>query len=1244
MDVAEVRASLSELLKPPSRGAAGEEGRGEAAAELRAALAAPKAPGLGRLVEAARQAGELDDALVAELLRRGRPARAFAGFLGGVPSRPGSPVARALGELTGRHLGGDPRRWRGLHDALGTARAALPDLLAARPVPADGTPPLPPRSVTDTLALLLEHAAPPHAAAALTALPDRTVDTLLARGTLPGPALTAAVVAHGDTRSRAALARHPRIDSRVLKDLVAADDPVVNASVYRNQRCPASLRRAITHALHRVPLDASLRAELLSPATDDSRSLAAPLLACGDPELVPRALRWGVRKVAQRYALLRVWECRGPETLRAVLADAEAMRYVHREVRADVAAALGEPDGATRLRAEGEPYEDPAALPRLLSTSRGTSTLRDLLNEPYAHDMRALAAANRRAPFMPKAAEELVRHEDATDAERAEFRLTLLNAAWRAGGRIAGNLTPPARRLEAESLDGSAGEWAVGMVRAGLLDPVLLVTAARPAAHAVGALRAVAADGLWTDGARAAFAALCEDTVGTRPHAWEALLTSLPAHPGTPAEALQDAARQEPTPAPAHPARAAELPGAEAAEPVTAEEPAALDGAVAPGGVVPRQGAVAGGEREPSGERAPSGEPVVADSPGEPDDPVAPEEPVGRLARCALGALDLLVSLAPDGAATLPEDRGVLRYLAAHREGVAPAWRHPGWLWRACEDQGLGDLVHPCETPTREEALAWLREHDGSEAEGRIADRAYLYGVLDADDLLHHLPAARLLTLPYGWEDLAFTTAWRRAVAAFLDRELGTDADAWLALAAIARDVDATASWPELLHRSRRAGRPSADVLRKLCAVADGGQAPTDPEAASRLLARGNHLWEWPLGALLCEAREETVAAVLPRFGPDGPWLLAAYLLRRTPTPHGPFAHLLDLRDPAALRLLSEQHRWLSDGSVLRLLDLADPDVDLALLRTSHDRAVLRRLAARKGPAAARLAADLRADPRAEPPGGSVWLESAEPDLVEYVLARSGKRLNLAQQLVGCMSLLRHGGPERLAALADSGVLGATATRLCRKALASDDPQSPLADRLRRELGPDRIVKRLRRARSRWETRAVIDTSPGPLDWDALEAAHHEEPLPAWEELVRGPEAPHGIRLRHAAHLPAPSPHGTPLGRELTVARLRHGIGFHHRRPVDALLDRLLETGQLTGRDLVHEAAPAAVVLAYLNRARRRRDAPAEVRAAVAETERLVRERLGDDPGAWRRVAARLTEREPAWEAHTPVPALLSVR
>ncbi|MFJ8696283.1 hypothetical protein ACIRED_25710, partial [Streptomyces roseolilacinus] len=346
MDAAEVRRALVDLV---GRSAPGEEpagapprppAPGEAAAALRAALASPRAGGLAKLVDAARAAGEPDDALAAELVRRGRPARAVAGYLDGHAPDPGGATAALLHELTERHLGGAPERWRGLHDALAAARGTLPELLAARPAPGDGDTLLPPKSVGDTLALLLEHTAPEHAAGALTALPDRTVEALLGRGALPGPALTAAVAAHGDSRSRAALARHARIDARVLKALVAADDPAVNAAVYRNARCTPSLRRTIAHALHRVPLDETLRAELLSPAADGSRSRTAPLLGSGDPALAARALAWGVRGVAQRYALLRVWECRGAEAVRTMPADPSVARHVHAEVRAEVAAAL----------------------------------------------------------------------------------------------------------------------------------------------------------------------------------------------------------------------------------------------------------------------------------------------------------------------------------------------------------------------------------------------------------------------------------------------------------------------------------------------------------------------------------------------------------------------------------------------------------------------------------------------------------------------------------------------------------------------------------------------------------------------------------------------------------------------------------------------------------------------------------------------------------------------------------------
>ncbi|MEU9861553.1 hypothetical protein AB0D99_11795 [Streptomyces sp. NPDC047971] len=1142
------------------------------------------------------------------LVRSTRPARTLTRHLVGTPP-PASEAALLLAALIERHLAGAPKRWRRLHDALGTSPHTLPELLADLPEPREGADRLPPRSVPDTLALLLELTPHEEAAAALTALPDRTVETVLAGGTLPGPALTLAVTRHGDSRTRAALARHPRIDARALKQLLGAEDPTVYAAVYRNNRCTPSLRRAVVdaHARSRVLLDPTLRAELLSSAGASSRSRTAPLLGSGDPPLVAQALAWGVRKVAQRHALLRVLECRGADAVRTMLADPAVVPYVHAEIRAEVTAALDAPDAAARLRAAGEPYEDPATLPRLLGVSRGTSTLRDLLNEPYAHDFRALAAANRKTPFMPKAAEELIRHEDATDAERAQFQLTLLNAPWRAGGRIAGNLTPPAVRLAEEELDETAADWAVGMVAAGRLDPVELIALARPAVRGLEALHAVAQRDPRADAAREARDLLADayrESVATGPHAEEALLRALAAHRGTLSEAVRDAG-------------AADGPSSDRPAPTrdTGTTPAA-----------------------------------VADPPGEP----APG-PVGERGRAALGAIDLLRSLAGPGTAPLPDDPAVLRHLSAHDVADVPGRRHPDWLAEACLAQGLTDLAHRCEAPTREEVHRRLAETPELAPLARIAERAYLHGIVSADDLLHHLPAAHLLLVPHDWRGLAFLTAWRRALARYLERELGTDADAWLRLAATARrsmatDGDTAISWPGLLARSRLDNdTTAADTLHQArtpigrASTFAPTEPPTSPGTAVNLLARGNHLWAWPLGTLLREARPDALAAIMPRLGPDGPWMLAAHLLRSTPTARTPLDHLLRHRDRGALKVLSEQSRWLDDAALHRLVDLADPDVDLALLRTHVDLAVRRRIAARPGVLAPRLAADVRADPLAELPGGrTAWLESAEPALIELVFERAGKHLTLAQQLVGSLNLLRHGGRRRLAALVESGRLGAAATRFCQKALTTDDPAAPLAARAARELTADRLAKRLRRARGHWQTQDILDSTPGPVPWQALEAEHAEDPIPFWEQVVRHPTAPHAFRLRNAAHL-----HGlsvtTPLGPELTVARARHGVGGHARSPVDALLDHLLRTGQLTGRDLVHEVAPAAVVLSCLNRARRRADAPEAVHVALAEVARLVTERLGHDTGAWQRVHARLTAPADDRSAAVAVPELLSV-
>lgn len=166
--------------------------------------------------------------------------------------------------------------------------------------------------------------------------------------------------------------------------------------------------------------------------------------------------------------------------------------------------------------------------------------------------------------------------------------------------------------------------------------------------------------------------------------------------------------------------------------------------------------------------------------------------------------------------------------------------------------------------------------------------------------------------------------------------------------------------------------------------------------------------------------------------------------------------------------------------------------------------------------------------------------------------------------------------------------------------------------------------------------------TPGGSSGTHRVAEHRADPIPRWDEIVRHPEAPYDFRLRHAAHLPEPALRTGPLGRELTVARARHGLDGRRHESLDPVITDLLSTGQLTGADLVHEVAPAAVVLSFLDRARRRSDAPAEVRSAVSETAALVRDRLGEDTAAWHRVFARLAGQAPGHDPVVPVSALLS--
>ncbi|MFF9198341.1 hypothetical protein ACF09L_24310 [Streptomyces sp. NPDC014779] len=1162
-------------------------------------------------------------------VERTRPARGVAAGVA-TAGGPDAETGALLRKLTERHLGADPDRWCALRDALATYRGELPALLADLPAPtpaAEGEvrPPAP-RSVHRTLGLLLEHAEPRHAATALAALPERVTTELLAGGPLPAPALVTAVVDHGDTRTRAALARHPRLDARDLARLAAVGDAGVTAAVYRNPRTTPSLRRTIADRFDTVPLDDTLRAELTAPHGRAPRTWLAPLLGSGDPALVLPALRWGVRRTAQQYALLRIWERSGPDAVRALLDAPDARSVLHRDVVDTVTAALAAPDGdgPRRLRAQGEPYEDPARLPALLATARGTTTLRDLLTEPYAHDLDALAAAHEKTPFMPKACEELARHEAASDEQRRAFRISVLNEPWRTGGRRAGNTTPPARRLAAEELDDSAPDWAEGMAAAGLLDPLDLVRTARPAGHALAALARLAERDLLGAEATAELRGLADTHLGEREDAWAALDTLLPQHRGSLAEFVAEAgkAADETVPAPAHEAPAHETPTHETPTHETpAHEPAARP------------------EDRP---------PTAPPAPPQPSAPASPR-PFRRGDRVlALAALDLLLSLAPDDAPR-PADPEVLRALTVQEPATAPGLATPAWFAAACAAHGIpaSEDGYAHEAPGLADVRSPLPETYGSGAQH--FERAYAQGVLPAEELLAVLPARRLLLLPYDWQRLAFADAWRAALARRLRTALGTDPEAWLRLAATVTASEAAAedlTWAELLECALSDARPAPGASTVI-----GRPRPATPDEALDLLAHGDHLWGWPEGTLLCLADPEVIAAVLPRLGPDGPWLLAAYLLRHDRTPPAALDRLLADRDPEALRVLATQSRWMErSGAVRHLVDLDDPEVDLALLRHGVSRTLVHRIVSRSRPGGgrpslgARVLADWRAGGAAWPAGGTAWLCSAEPDLVEALLDATGSRLGLAEQLLGCLRLFEHGGPERLGRLAARSALGRSATTVCAKALTAADPAAVLRARLDRELAPEKLVRKLRRSRSAAHTRDLVASLPPgePVDWAALEAAHAEEPLPHWQDLVRLDGVPEDVRLRHAALLPEPGPDGLHDSARLTRERARYGLGGLYRHAPSTQLDGLLAAGLLDAPDLVRLAAPAARLLAYLGAAARRTDAPPQAAEARTLLAVLVRSRLGTDPAAWHRVAERLTGLDPAWDPDSTVEALLT--
>ncbi|MGW4894533.1 hypothetical protein ACWEQL_20005 [Kitasatospora sp. NPDC004240] len=1202
--VTPVGAPASEGDAADARGAAGEgspQDAPAAAEAVRAALTGRRRTALGELVDAARRAGALDAALALDLLEHAAPARLLPGLLADADDPDGLVPAR-LRALTGRHLAADPARWAAVRDTLGAHRGTLSELFAAvapEPAPrpratprratatAPAAPPAsgnPPRTTWTALALLLAHADPADTGAVLERLPDPDLHRLLGSGSLPPAGLVDAVTDHGGPLARTALAGHPLADARLLKRLVAADDPTVNATAYHHPRATPSLRRSIAAGTPQtpgrtepVPLDLPTllgtgegRAAAASgagaasetgagdhaPAADLPAPKLRPLLASGDPMLVAAALTLAPRRIVVRWALLDVWRHRGPEAVRPLLDDPALHGTVPRTMAREITAALDDPAGAARLLATGEPYDDPDALVGRLHRHRSTDTITTLLNEPYAHDFPTLMAGHLAAPYMPAAAAELLRHEDATDEDRRVLRTTVLNDLWRGPGPIAGRTTDPAERLATESLGHGAEEWALECVRAGLLDPGLLLDTAHPAAPALTCLRGLVVAGELPAPVATRLTGLSRAHLGSRA-AWAELLAALGEFPGTLTELLE------------------------------------------------RSGAAAPADPPPT----------VLPAPEEPAEPHVPRLfPYGRDRCAALAAIDLLITLDADSPSAtdlpsaavppVPDDPAVLAFLArtavADRPGPMPRWLVDAWPAAGVEDPDL---------------------HFG----GGESDATYLAGIMDEAALFEAFPALLLALAPHDWQNTALLAAAGTALTRRLERELGADAGAWLRLLGFlhAQPADTRLTWSALLDGARTA--PDGDPA-ELARAADAALAADLDQ---------HRVLPWLPALALAHAGPDALAAVLPAVGASLPRVIARQLRKLDNRPPGAVAHLARTGGAATVTELARfTHPPLPEEAVRLVLERADPAAVAALLAQHPDAAVQLRAAAAPVPGLVDHLSGVSADRLV---GG---IMSPRIAMIEEAMKRTKPYVGLPEQLLGALNLARLGGREGLRQCLDSGDLGPSAASSVRRALRSADPVATLEERTAKEFTTARLVKRLRDLNT-WEGRTLerYRALPYAFDWDVLEAEHARQPFAVWSQLIDHPATPEEVALRHRAVLRAPDVirwWDTPA---LFAARTAQGVGRLDDGPLAVVLDEALRRGLLTGRDLIHRAVPGARVLRYLSGALAREDSPWEPVADAADAlAELVR---AADPADWGRLYAGLTGQLAGWKDGVTVARLL---
>ncbi|MDX3230021.1 hypothetical protein [Streptomyces sp. ME19-01-6] len=615
--------------------------------------------------------------------------------------------------------------------------------------------------------------------------------------------------------------------------------------------------------------------------------------------------------------------------------------------------------------------------------------------------------------------------------------------------------------------------------------------------------------------------------------------------------------------------------------------------------------------------------------------------------RSALAGIDTLRGLSR-GAPPLPTDEGVLRRLAATHVTFWPGARFPAWARDAWEGRGIADPLRLVPEPDTRRVLSRLREDriwsdklGINETLRGDLDTAWLAGTVTGPDLLATIPAR--YTMPvWNRSESPAMHGLERTLDTFLAGALGTDTDAWLRLMTAVEEVrtlpgaDRDATWPDLLAR---AADTTPDPRRIV------------PYAKVTGRARENLLrwreWTWPAGEVLRRAPDAKILDALMPLLPDHTgWLLALYVVaQRQAAPEAVVEHLIGRGDRETLVMLAE---WADvDLPTHRaLLAHGDPEVHLALLGPHLC----------TGPEEARRVLDgsVPLAPYESAIPGNAYpelLHAAEPELIEAAFTHDRGRFKPPEQLVGCLNMLRRGGPARLSALLATGRVGPAVTKMCQQALASADPLATLEKRAQRELTTKKLATRLRKVRSTLgfpDTERLLALFPD-IDWAYLEAEHAREPFGFWSAVVGHATAPSAVAARHADAILGdrrPSYRRRPA-RDPEVARgmARHGLRASDWRAITLRADRLLADGLLTDRDLVSAAAPADRILGYLGSALRRPDAPPQARAATERIAGLVATHLdgSDDPdAAWQRAYARLAGQDPQWPRSSSIEATLT--